>query len=212
MKSTISTQPDEGLAGLSDTSANLSEGLDPSPSPPEDSPSGQPEYSHSAVYMLRTVQQHHVQLSAMADQKASIMVGACLIVVTICATQIGNGNLHPSLFVWAAFSLAAAAVGVLAVLPRFASRKTSSINPHRNLLFFGNFADLSDEEYGEEMLAIVRHDESVMRAMIRDIHQMGKVLHFKKYRYLAMSYHIFLWGLLASLVTGLSTLIFSTLF
>ena len=41
------------------------------------------EISLPAVYMLRNVQQHHVQLSAMADLKASIVITAASIVLSI---------------------------------------------------------------------------------------------------------------------------------
>ncbi|MGF1657746.1 MAG: Pycsar system effector family protein [Verrucomicrobiales bacterium] len=183
----------------------------PSAHPPSSAPLPQqetderPAYSHAAIYMLRTVHQHHVHLSAMADQKASILLGACLLVATICFSQIGNEAAHPSLYVWAAFSIVAAAVGVLAVLPRFGSKKKTRHNSHPNLLFFGSFAEMSDEQFGEAMLQVTRNDETVMQAMIRDIHQMGKVLRFKKYRYLALSYQVFLWGLLASLGTAVVT-------
>ena len=37
----------------------------------------------SVDYMLRTTQQHHVELSKMADQKASILVGASLALIGI---------------------------------------------------------------------------------------------------------------------------------
>lgn len=158
------------------------------------------EHSHAAVYMLRTVQQHHVQLSLMADQKANILVGACLVIVTICFTQIGVGNIVPALVVWGVFSIGAAATGALAVLPRFSSK--SRIIRHRNPLFFGGFATLSDEEYADEMMGILEDDTRIMKAMIRDIHQLGCVLHFRKYRYLNLGYKVFLIGLLLTLVTA----------
>ncbi len=40
-------------------------------------------FAPNAVHMVRTAQAIHVQLSAMADQKASILMGASFVIFTI---------------------------------------------------------------------------------------------------------------------------------
>jgi len=47
--------------------------------------------SPNAVHLLRTVQQMHVQLSAMADQKARILMGASFVIFTIIIGQARSG-------------------------------------------------------------------------------------------------------------------------
>ncbi len=156
--------------------------------------------SHSAVYMLRTVQQHHVQLGIMADQKANILVGVCLVIVTICFSQVGRGAFPPALGVWGIFSIIAAALGIFAVMPRTPSA-AMTVSPTSNMLFCGIFARLSEKDFTDKIMATIQSDDLIYRAMIRDIHQIGQVLHLKKFRYIGYSYRVFVIGLLVSLIT-----------
>ena len=47
----------------------------------------QPPFPPNAIHVVRTAQQIHVQLSAMADQKASILMGATFVIFTITIGQ-----------------------------------------------------------------------------------------------------------------------------
>ena len=147
----------------------------------------------SIVYMLRTTQQHHVQLSLMADQKASFLIAASFVMLTLIFTQFHSGQAPPALVTLAVFALPAAFFAVLTVMPRSDSGVTG-FNP----LFFGTFARMTPEGFMEEMRGIMASDEQVYRAMAIDIYQMGVVLHRKKYRYLRLSYRMFLLGLVAA--------------
>ena len=48
--------------------------------------------SQAAIYLLRTTQQNHVSLSMMADQKASILIGAAFVLLTILFANLRE---HP---------------------------------------------------------------------------------------------------------------------
>ena len=45
------------------------------------------KWPSEAIYMVRTMQQHHVQLSIMADQKANMLIGATFVVLTLAIGQ-----------------------------------------------------------------------------------------------------------------------------
>lgn len=149
------------------------------------------EFPPNAVHLVRTTQQINVALSQMADQKASILMGATFVVFTITISQTGRGGASPAMLVLALFSFIAAILAVTAVMPSFRPRPTSDTN----LLFFGNFTNMSEEEFVSAVLDRLRDDESVYRAMLRDIHQNGMVLQHKKYRYLSYAYRAFITGL-----------------
>ncbi|MDH3452734.1 MAG: DUF5706 domain-containing protein [Gammaproteobacteria bacterium] len=151
----------------------------------------------SIVYMLRTTQQHHVQLSMMADQKANFLIAASFVMLTVMFTQFQSGSAPLTLITLAAFTLPAAIFAVVTVFPRSDSGVTG-FNP----LFFGTFARMTPEGFMEEMRGIMTSDEQVYRAMAIDIYQMGVLLHRKKYRYLRLSYRIFLLGLVATPVVA----------
>ena len=155
----------------------------------------------SVIYMLRTVQQHHVHLSAMADQKASILIGASFVVLTLIFGQANTAGLSVALLILALSSLISASFAVMAVMPRFkvSGQGSNTFNP----LFFGSYANLPFEEYLATMNELIQTDARVYRAMILDIHQMGRVLYLKKYRFLTYSYMVFLVGLILSFLAAL---------
>lgn len=153
------------------------------------------EFAHSATHLARTTQTVHITLSQMADQKASILMGAAFVTFTLAIGQARIDSASVALIVLAAFALVAAAVAVLAIVPSTRSGR------RLNLLFFGSFVQLEEDDYVARMLEVLRSDEAVFTAMARDTYRNGVVLARRKYRLLAWAYRIFLTGLTASFVT-----------
>lgn len=158
--------------------------------------------------LLRTTQQHHVQLSAMADLKANILITVSSIVLTLSMRQLNDPALRISLLVLAAFTLVALALAVVAILPKYRPIRLKGEHPalpaQFNLLFFGHFAELPRERFLREVAAAMRSDGSVYRTMAKDIYGLGWYLSHHKYRYLRLSYLFFLAGFVsACLVFGL---------
>jgi hypothetical protein len=151
-------------------------------------------YSPNAVHLMRTTQLSHLQLSAMADQKASILMGASFVIFTITIGQARGTTPPVPLLILGAAAFLSAICAVLCVVPAFRRRKAGTVN----LLFFGSFTQLSEEEFTEEIVAKLRDDDTIYRTMARDIYQNGCVLQHKKYRMLGWAYRIFLAGLVAS--------------
>lgn len=146
-------------------------------------------------YMLRTTQQHHVQLSLMADQKASIMIASSSIVLTFAFANFKQQNLFWGFLALFLFAFISLVLAVLAVIPRFGS---NSPGRARNLLFFGDFADMSLADYQAAVGETIRTDEKIYEAVTADIHSLGCALRNRKYRYLGYSYRTFLVGLLTA--------------
>ena len=69
--------------------------------------------------LLRTAQQHHVQLSMMADMKANILITVSSIVLTFSLRELAVPELKYAALVLAGFTLAALFLAVLAVLPKY---------------------------------------------------------------------------------------------
>jgi hypothetical protein len=151
----------------------------------------------SAVNVIRTAQTINVQLSAMADQKASILMGATFVIFTITISQ-AHGHMPPlPLLILGAAAFAAAVCAVLAIVPAIGLGRGKG---RVNLLFFGSFASLDEDDYVATMIATLRDEEESYRVMARDMHQNGRVLARKKYRMLGFAYRIFLAGMTASLI------------
>lgn len=64
--------------------------------------------------LLRTAQQHHVQLSVMADTKANIVITVSSIVLTLSLGRLNDPSLHHAMAVLAVFTLLALFLAVLA--------------------------------------------------------------------------------------------------
>ena len=146
--------------------------------------------------LLRTAQQHHVQLSLMADTKASILITVSSIVLTIALSRSGDPQLRSALLTLAFSCLVSLVLAVIAVLPSF-----SKTRGRRNLLFFGHFSEMSEDEFMHAVEQIVLTDQGIYEAAARDIYSLGIYLHRKKYRFLRYAYVALLTGfILATMV------------
>ncbi len=171
----------------------------PKAAPSMPSPSG---YSNHAIHLVRTTQQINLMLSQMADQKASILMGATFLVFTIAVGQARSGGLPWSLGVLALFSFISAMCAVFAVLPAVSSPTSAKLNDGKpNKLFFGYFSHMDEDEWADSVLDDLRADETVFRTMLHDVYQNGQVLQRKKYKYLAYAYKSFMAGLCLTVVT-----------
>lgn len=146
--------------------------------------------------MLRTAQQHHVQLSTMADTKANIIITVSSIVLTLSMGRIGDPEVRSSVLTLMVFTLLALLLAILAVLPKYRPLRLTSddLPPNFNLLFFGHFAELPRERYLAELSRALQPDGSPYAAVANDIYSLGTYLAHHKYRYLRLSYLSFLAG------------------
>ena len=133
--------------------------------------------------------------AAMADAKASLLMGATFVIFTITIGQARTGAASLPLLILGGAAFFSAIFAVLAVLP-LTRGKMKAGEP--NILFFGVFSRMDEEEFIDEVTARLRTEDSIYRTMARDIHQAGSVLQNKKYRFLGIAYRIFLAGLVAS--------------
>jgi len=155
-----------------------------------------PAYPVNAAHLMRTTQLAQLQLSAMADTKASILMGATFVIFTITIGQArGAGGAPLPLLILGGAAFFSAIFAVLAVLPKVSRPKRTG---ESNLLFFGVFTQMGEDEFIDAITARIRTEDGIYRTMARDIYQNGSVLQTKKYRMLALAYQAFLVGLVAS--------------
>lgn len=162
-------------------------------------PDDKSPYSPNAVHLVRTTQQINLTLSQMADQKASILMGATFVVFTISVGQASRQGVTAAILVLALFSFISAMLAVFAILPSIATKPSSGGSP--NILFFGTFTAMAEDEFADTVLEQLKSDETIYRAMLRDIYQNGQVLQRKKYRFLGYAYRTFLTGLVLTVAT-----------
>jgi hypothetical protein len=154
------------------------------------------QFTVNAMDMMVGVQRAHVNLSQMADQKASILMGATFVIFTITIGQSKGSGAPLPLLILGAFAFFSAVLAVLAILPAIHTSKKGKLN----LLFFGSFTRLSEDEYVAQLFERMHHDDTIFETFARDVYQNGWVLAHKKYRLLGYAYRVFLIGLTASFV------------
>jgi len=161
-----------------------------------------PERNTSDV-MMRTMQQHHVQLSTMADNKANIVITMSSIVLTLVLGRLNDPDLRAASITLAGFTMAALLLAILAILPKYRPLRLQgeTLPPQFNIMFFGHFAEVPRERFQAEIAKALTPNGSVYATMSKDVYSLGWYLAHHKYRYLRWSYLFFLGGfLLACLV------------
>ena len=154
--------------------------------------------------ILRTAQQQHMALSTMADTKASILITVSSIVLTIALSRSGDPQLRAALLTLACACLFSLVLAIIAVLPAFGKTKG-----RRNFLFFGHFADMTEDEFMAAIEQIVTTDEGVYEAVVRDIYSLGVFLYRKKYRFIRYAYIALLTGFILATIVEVYVLTFA---
>lgn len=157
--------------------------------------------------MFRIMSENHVNLSQMADSKANIMISVNTIVMSIMVSVLlGKLQFYPE-FIWPTIVLLTVCLGavvyaILATRPNITKgtfTEEDIKNKKVNLLFFGNFYNMSLHEYDWAMKEMMKDNEYLNSSMIKDIYFLGVVL-ARKYKYLRISYNIFMFGLIAAIL------------
>lgn len=165
--------------------------------------------------MFRTTSTNHIRLSSMADSKAHIMISVNSIIISvILSVLVRRLEDYPNMVIPSIIFLTTAVLtvifSVLATRPNVTSgvfTKTDIEKKNANLLFFGNFYKMQLEEYQWGMKQMMNDSEFLYSSMTRDIYYLGVVLGHK-YKLLRISYNIFMFGLIISVLAFLIAAIF----
>lgn len=157
--------------------------------------------------MFRTTSKNHMELSAIADNKANIMISINSIILSVMVSVlIRKLEEYPHLTIPSVLltvvCLTTIVFAVLATRPNISKGKFERldiVNKQTNLLFFGNFHRMSLKDYQWGMKEMLQDADYLYGSMIKDIYFLGVVLG-KKYRLLRMSYTIFMFGFVLSIL------------
>ncbi|MDQ1090351.1 Pycsar system effector family protein [Siphonobacter sp. SORGH_AS_1065] len=165
--------------------------------------------------MFRTTSSNHLRLSEIADSKANIMISVNSIMVSVVVSVLSHRlENHPSLIPPTALFLSTAVLtiifSVLATRPNVTQGTFSREDIEQqkaNLLFFGNFYNMSLKDYEHGISAMMHNSDFLYGSMTRDIYYLGVVLG-KKYKLLRIAYNIFMFGFVASILAYLYVFLF----
>lgn len=164
--------------------------------------------SKSAQTQFKTALRNHIDLSAIADNKANIMLSVNALIITFTLPLLGERiaadkqMLIPTLILLAV-CIVAMVFATLATRPIPMAGKSSMDEikgKKSNLFFFGNFYEMTFAEYETGMREVVGDDELLDNAITRDLFFLGKALG-KKYQYLRLCYNFFMYGIILAVLS-----------
>ena len=148
-----------------------------------------------------------MELSRMADGKASILISVNAIIISVILSVLirrieVETHLTIPTFLFLASSLATIIIAIMATRPKVSTgnfRREDILHKNTNLLFFGNFYRTQVSEYKWAMNTMMRDPDYLYSSLIMDIHQLGVVL-ARKYKLIRLAYTVFTIGLFLSVI------------
>ena len=161
--------------------------------------------------MVRLTSGNHIHFSSIADHKASMLISTNSLMMTLIVTLYGRGIMGaeiPNFILIPIFILMIAALttiifAIISTRPKITSgtfTKDDIQKKRANLLFFGNFFNMTVEDYEWGMREMMKDGDYLYGTMIRDTYYLGKVV-ARKFMYLRISYNVFMIGLIATIVS-----------
>jgi len=165
--------------------------------------------------MFRITSNNNQRLSDMADNKAHIMITVNSIILSAIISLLlrkldDNANLAIPTYIILSVSVLTIIFSILATRPSLPTGRftESDISEKRvNLLFFGNFYRMRLDEYAAGMTEVMNDRDFLYGTLVKDVYSQGVVLG-RKYRLLRISYSIFMYGLIISVLAFVIATIF----
>ncbi len=163
--------------------------------------------SKNAQTQFKTALRNHIDLSAIADNKANIMLSVNALILTVAIPILINQiELNPRLLIPTIILGFVCTVSMIyATLATRPGKMKGSTNLQEvldnrsNLFFFGNFHKMGFDDYIESMEKVVSDNNLLDQSIIRDLFFLGKALG-SKYQNLRYCYNIFMYGIILTII------------
>ena len=152
-------------------------------------------------HMLRETRMHLISFSRMADTKANILLSISSVLLSISLTRIADPRFTASIIALVGFLLITIFLALMTVIPKvhgFIHKKYSVHDPNYSPLFFGDYVDITYEEYAKDMEEIMNDSDRSYEVMVKEIYHAGVYLVKNKYLPIRAGYMFFFAGLIVS--------------
>ena len=157
--------------------------------------------------VFRITSNNNQRLSSQADSKAHILIQVNSIIISVLLSLLlrkieDHTNLAVPAIILLTVNLITIIFSILATRPHIPAGTFSQADLDEkkvNLLFFGNFYKMSLQEYANGMLIMMDDRDFLYGSLIRDVYFQGIALG-NKYRWLRLSYNVFMYGLILSVL------------
>lgn len=153
--------------------------------------------------MLIQTRWHHVQLSYMADAKANMMLTVASVVITLSIRYLTEPHFRWAAATMIGFCALTILLSAYAAMPKrpllhLGAHRPDPHAPDFNLMFFGDFSNLSYEEYAKTMEEVMNDPSKTYEVQVREIYLLGCFLEKQKFRFVRLAYLSFIAGMIAS--------------
>lgn len=175
--------------------------------------------------LYRSNYRSHINLSAIADGKANMMISINTILISVIVTlsgaslsmskgfEIANLRFTVPILILLIGALISVVFAVLSARPKVTQKKVEVEKAERNnisLLYFGNFLGIPKDDFIRYLNDLKRDQEKLYNSMSVDIYNLGAVLK-EKYRMLSISYNIFMAGLCLTVLAFLVIFLYTNI-
>jgi predicted metal-dependent HD superfamily phosphohydrolase len=172
------------------------------------------DYGRGIDTLYRSNYRNHINFSSIADGKANMMISINTILISIIVTLSGAGlsifeGFQPGrfrytipIFILLIGSLISVVFAVLSARPKVTEKEVDKEDirkKKKSFLYFGNFLQITEDEFTEYLSDLKRDQQELYDSMSRDTYNLGIVLK-EKYRLLSVSYTVFMIGLTLSVL------------
>ena len=164
----------------------------------------EPRAERGVETLFRLLSKNQYTLNTMIDTKSNILISInALILSLILGTVMSQFDSDPHLIypviLMLITNLGSIAFAVFATRPELVHGNKNS----RNLMFYGNFKNMQEEEYVENITNVMNEGDELYKIIAKDTFYLGKTMD-KKFRLLRKSFNLFLIGITVSVLSFLA--------
>ena len=170
--------------------------------------------------MFRVALKNHITLSDIADTKANILLSVNAIIISVALSNLlpkldnpSNAYLIYPTLIFLLFTVICIVLSVMATRPNVTKGKFTKedvANQKVNLLFFGNFHQMSLGDFEWAMEEMMQDKVYLYGSLTKDLYFLGLVLN-RKYNLLRVTYNVFMVGIVVSVLAfGISFMLSET--
>lgn len=159
--------------------------------------------------MFRVALKNHITLSDIADTKANILLSVNAVIISVALSGLlpkldnpSNSYLIYPTLIFLVFTVICIVLSVLATRPNVTKgefTKEDVANKKVNILFFGNFHQMSFEDFDWAMQEVMEDKRYLYGSLTKDLYYLGLVLN-RKYNLLRITYTVFMIGIVFSVI------------
>ena len=159
-----------------------------------------PRSERGVETLFRLLSKNQYTLNTMIDTKSNILISInALILSLIIGTVMNQLGTDPHLIypvIMILFTnLASIAFAIFATRPELVHVNGEA----KNLMFYGNFQDMKEEEYVNNVTNLMNEGDELYRTIAKDTYYLGRTID-RKFKLLRKSFNIFLIGIILSVM------------